>query len=468
MSQVRVNESSLTNIADAIRDKNHEVTKYKPSEMPAAISRIKTTDPVLDKLTVTENGKYTPPAEIDGYNEVDVNVQPNLTSINITANGTYTPTDTDGFNEVNVAVEGVPTDADLTITGNCQYRFANGGWDWVIDKYGNRITTNNITNSEYMFYSCYNITKIPFQLNLNSTSSSMSMNYMFCSCDKLTSIPDITLTPSNYFDMSSMFQSCQHIETLPYIYNAYPGRINSLFYECLRLRNIPEDYVDTWNFSRLHSYDYANSSNLFASCYSLRKVPDSLLQNMWNPYTAYYSGWLYSAFEGCSSLDEIVGLPVPDITYTSNMFVRTFIGCYRLKNMIFSTSGGQPYVVRWKNQEISLTDVGYTNAPGGILNYNSGITADKKVTDDATYQALKDDPDWFTTNIAYSRYNHDSAVATINSLPDASAYLATAGGTNTIKFKGAAGSSTDGGAINTLTEAEIAVASAKGWTVQIS
>ena len=62
MSQVRVNESSLTNIADAIRDKNHEVTKYKPSEMPAAISRIKTTDPVFDKLTVTENGKYTPPA----------------------------------------------------------------------------------------------------------------------------------------------------------------------------------------------------------------------------------------------------------------------------------------------------------------------------------------------------------------------------------------------------------------------
>ena len=62
MSQVRVNESSLTNIADAIRDKNHEVTKYKPSEMPAAISRIKTTDPVFDKLTVTENGKYKPTA----------------------------------------------------------------------------------------------------------------------------------------------------------------------------------------------------------------------------------------------------------------------------------------------------------------------------------------------------------------------------------------------------------------------
>ena len=66
--------------------------------------------------------------------------------------------------------------------------------------------------------------------------------------------------------------------------------------------------------------------------------------------------------------------------------------------------------------------------------------------------------------MAYSRYNHDSAVATINSLPDTSAYLAANGGTNTIKFKGAAGSATDGGAINTLTEEEIAVATAKGWT----
>ena len=80
---------------------------------------------------------------------------------------------------------------------------------------------------------------------------------------------------------------------------------------------------------------------------------------------------------------------------------------------------------------------------------------------------LKNDPDWFTCNVAYSRYNHDSAVATINSLPDTSAYLATAGGTNTIKFKGAAGEKTDGGAINTLTAEEIAVAAAKGWTVTL-
>ena len=99
-----------------------------------------------------------------------------------------------------------------------------------------------------------------------------------------------------------------------------------------------------------------------------------------------------------------------------------------------------------------------------ILNYNSGITVDKRVIDDTTYQALKNDPDWYSLDVNYSRYNHDSAVNTINSLPDCSA----SGGTNTIKFKGESGALTDGGAINTLTEEEIAVATAKGWTVSLS
>ena len=112
----------------------------------------------------------------------------------------------------------------------------------------------------------------------------------------------------------------------------------------------------------------------------------------------------------------------------------------------------------------TFTDI-YPNVEDFIIGYNSGLTLDKKVTDDTTYQALKNDPDWYTLKKEYSRYNHDSAVATINSLPDTSAYIAEKGGTNTIRFMGNAGSATDGGAINTLTEEEIAVATAKGWTI---
>ena len=169
--------------------------------------------------------------------------------------------------------------------------------------------------------------------------------------------------------------------------------------------------------------------------------------------------------------------------WTSNAFNNTVLNCYRLKNFTFALnpSTNAPYVQKWKSQLIDFTRVGYdySNANTAddyfvrttkILQFNSGITSDKHVKDDATYQALKNDPDWFTQYTAYSRYNHDSAVATINSLPDTSAYLATQGSSaaNIIKFKGDAGSATDGGAINTLTQEEIAVAAAKGWTVTLA
>ena len=65
----------------------------------------------------------------------------------------------------------------------------------------------------------------------------------------------------------------------------------------------------------------------------------------------------------------------------------------------------------------------------------------------------------------YSRFNHASAVKLINSLPDTSAYLATAGGTNTIKFKKYCGTLTDEGGVEALTDEEIAIAASKGWTI---
>ena len=144
---------------------------------------------------------------------------------------------------------------------------------------------------------------------------------------------------------------------------------------------------------------------------------------------------------------------------------------YRLKEFTFAVNeDGTPKTANWKNQTIETTSTSKGTFGYGDYRptkYNSGITEDKEVKDDATYQALKNDPDWYSKDINYSRYNHDSAVNTINSLPDTSAYLTANGGTNTIKFKGQSGALTDGGAINTLTEEEIAIATAKGWTVSL-
>ena len=190
-----------------------------------------------------------------------------------------------------------------------------------------------------------------------------------------------------------------------------------------------------------------------------------------NPYLKDSGSYFYYGFNDCYSLDELINLPIPytKSEWTSDTFSSTFSFCHRLKDVTFALNNGIPYTVKWQYQTIDLSNcVGYANYKSNILNNNNGITADKEVTDDASYQLLKNDPDWFTCDVNYSRYNHDSAVATINSLPDTSAYLATAGGTNTIQFAGASGTNTDGGAINTLTEEEIAVATAKGWTVTLT
>ena len=444
MSKVLVNESSLTGIADAIRGKNGSTTTYKPSEMAAAITAISgAAEPVIEALSITSNGTYTAPDGVDGYSPVTVNV----------------PQD------------GGPPESAFVISGDCQYRFANNGWNWFIEQYGDRITTQNITNASYMFnYS--NITELPFEINFKNGGG--FCEHMFAGCSKLTSLPSIDFKHNSYNDISLLFYECKKITEIGSLKNLYPSNINAMFQNCEQLRQLPE-FINL-NLSRINTYEYSNCSNMFNSCYSLRIIPEEFLKKFYGIWTSQYSSHISSCFNSCYVLDEIRGLNPQTGTIIANIFgnniTGTFADCHRLKNIIFATQDdGTPYSVNWKNQTIDLSNyIGYEynlNNHIRIIGYNSGITADKQVTDDTTYQALKNDADWFTTNVAYSRYNHDSAVATINSLPDTSAYLASKGGTNTVKFKGAAGSATDGGAISSLTEEEIAVATAKGWTVSI-
>ena len=421
-----INDTHLTSIANAIRNKytesgvdimdsNGEAPKYKPSEMATAISNLpKGSEIVITPLNVTENGTYTAPTGVNGYSPVTVNV----------------PT----------GGAGIPSEA-FSINGDCGYRFANGGWDWFIENYGSQITTSNITDANNMFFNT-NIEAIPLTINLSTTNG--------CNC-------------------SSMFESCKYLKTLPEV-SGKPKDFANVFYNCYRIRQIPDSWGNL-DFSKT-STTYSRMNSIFNGCYSLRQIPASLLSNLHNDETtSQYSKVYYMLFHYCYSLNEILNLPVDNVTMTNNMFGSTFERCSHLKKMTFATNNGTPYTANWKTQTIDLTKaVGYSYADGTqdyILNYNSGITKDKEVIDDATYQALKNDPDWWTIKKNYSRYNHDSAVATINSLPDTSTYLATAGGTNTIKFDGNSGSATDGGAINTLTEEEIAVATAKGWTVTL-
>ena len=334
---------------------------------------------------------------------------------------------------------GVPSSA-LTLTGNSNYRFANGCWDWFIEQYGNQITTENIIYPGYMFYNCMSLTEIPFDINLRAYNSStyvsgLGIAYnMFGECYKLTTLPKLIGDVCN---------------------------VENMFFSCYNLNIIPSEFYKNINFRIIDSSTII-CSGLFEKCYSLREVPMAMLENIYANSNSQLSGY-QSFFTNCYSLNAIQGLPVQT---SSSSFSYTFDSCSRLKSMTFAKqASGTPYTAEWSGRTIDLSKyVGYVNSSYTkyITDYNSGITASKRVTNNITYNSLSSDADWWTSDVAYSRYNKTSAIATINSLPDTSDYATTA---NTIKFKGEAGSATDGGAINTMTEKQIAVATAKGWTV---
>lgn len=321
-------------------------------------------------------------------------------------------------------------------TGNCDYLFASdGNWDWFVESHGDSIKTNNVESARYMFY--------------GSDLKQISMEFDFAGA----------------VDCDYMFHFCRWLETPPYL-SGQISSMNYMFDNCMRMKQIPEDWANTLSWNYIHTSD-VTFNGVFRNCFSLRKIPESLLKNLYSKTEQLFS--YRECFYGCKSMDEIKGLAVINREKRAGgtMFSNSFDLCYRLKDMTFETQeDGTPIKALWTYQTIDLSkNVGYqpsTDTANTITSFSAynGITADKRVTDDESYQRLKNDPDWWTTDLAYSRYNKASALRTINSLPDASD-----GEGNVIKFSKYAGSATDDKACGGLAVAEIAIASSKGWTV---
>lgn len=261
---------------------------------------------------------------------------------------------------------------------------------------------------------------------------------------------------------------------LPNLYVSVAGNtcLNQMFSGATYIREIPEDffYCKDENGNLIEPVQYwchggtsltSIFNNVFKDCYSLRKHPDFKgVDFSTKTGTMRYS----STFNNCYALDEIVDFPVTTAERTANMFLTTFDNCYRAKRFTFATNDdGSAIVAPWSNQIVDLSVYfGYASAATNIVTYvnYSGVAMNAQITSVSNYKTYKNNPDSWTADKAYSRYGHDSIVETINSLPDCSS-----GTSNVLKLNQSAGNRTDGGAAAKLTEAEIAVATAKGWTI---
>lgn len=343
------------------------------------------------------------------------------------------------------------TDDDLTFTNaNCGYMFAGDKWAAILEKEKGRIKINNPQSLNYFLNNCTGEDYSFITITGTDNMGACSLSYFAYNAINLKKLPTIKNLYVNGNQCSSMLGFCVELTEDEII----------KFYDNIRISN-----------------NVMQNGNLFNNLYTIRNMNRVFpyLKKAFAEYTKFF--YYYSMFSYCYSLDEIKGISVfenNDAT-TSNRMGFMFNECYHVKDIEFEKNeDGTAKTAKWKSQTIDLSNyVGYSSGDLAqkISGYDScSITAaDKAPTTNINEfnSFIESNPNWWTDKLAYSRYNHDSAVNTINSLPDTSAYLATAGGTNTIKFKGESGSATNGGAINTLTEEEIAVATAKGWTVTL-
>lgn len=317
----------------------------------------------------------------------------------------------------------------LNSTSTSTYTQPKLQWYYNNKSLWNNTKTENITNAAKMFSSCEKLEEVPFAINLSETCSSCSN--MFATGRKLKKIP---------------------------IINGLRGNCAELFSGCWELTEI--NIEDLPNMADGTIY----GKKIFYRCEKLRKVSPEVIKVLGTDTMNYSNSVLNGLFMSCHVLDEALNLPVRNAEIRgNNQFDSTFYSCFHIKDITFATKiNGSPKEVIWDTQTLDLTQCGY----GSISSY---IGNTKEIKDDATYEQYYNDPDAWTNDIKYSRYDKASALRTIASLPIVyrEAIGGNLAGSCIVKMKSAAGSNTIGGSIGSMTEEEIAVATAKGWTISL-
>ena len=277
-----------------------------------------------------------------------------------------------------------------------------------------------VTTMQSMFYGCSSLTSIP----LLDASKVTNTQYMFYSCSSLTSIP--LLNTSNVTSMQNMFENCSSLTSIPQLDTSNVTSMTSMFEGCSSLTYIP--LLDTSKVT--------NMSYMFNSCSSLTSIP---LLNTGNVTS------MNDMFISCSSLTSIPSLDTSKVTTMSEMFN----GCSSL------TSIPQLDTIKVKNMSrmvfgcSSLTSISLLDTSNVTdMSYFFGYGNMNKLTYLGGFKNL---------SISVASYFLDNCPnLTVESLMNVINNLATVSG-KTLKF-----GSTN---LNKLTAEQIAIATAKGWTL---
>ena len=374
MADYLIKDTTLTNIADAIRAKKSSTDTYTPAEMATAISSIETGG---------------------------------------------------GGGEL--------TEEDLTFTNDLSYFNYYGRMSKIIKKCGSKMKFNGIINLYYAFKG---------NDPLNSDFSNWTINLYKCKLEEC-------------------FSGQNYITAYPKLQGTVTS-LRRLFYSNLDMESIPDDLFSAGTEFICKEWGQ-NYDGIFYNCHHLKKLP-LWFKNMtftvdkdfnYSSYQTVYKDTFYE----CYNLKELILPIVPaPAKLKDNCFGKTFYYATGMRKFVFAPPPAGNESVLWTKQTINLAD--------GECGYDRFTSGPKAIYDDETYNLYKNDPDARAQTLEYSFYNHDSALETIRSLPYAQMVdIPDSQLQNVIKFYGKSGEKTDGGAINTLTTQEIAIATNKNWTV---
>lgn len=268
------------------------------------------------------------------------------------------------------------------------------------------VYTSNVTNMSGMFNSCKSLKLL--DVSNFDTSNVTDMSGMFWNCSGLTSLDVSNFNTSNVTNMRTMFSICSGLTSLDVsnFNTSNVTRMDFIFYNCNNLTSLD---VSNFNTSKV-----TDMSDMFSGCRQLTSLDVS------NFDTSNVTDMSYM-FDSCGSLTSInlSGSETTKLTSIGCMFRE----CYKLKDLYinFDLKLISEYQI-----DIFLSCRSLTNVVGKFNNFKQYL------------------------DLSFSPLTPDSAMVFINGLA-----------TVTEKRRLSLKAST----YDSLTTEQIAIATAKGWTV---
>ena len=274
--------------------------------------------------------------------------------------------------------------------------------------------TNSVTNMYEVFGYCKQLVTAPEM----DTSNVTDFRYAFRDCLKLKNVPLYNL--SKITSTNGLFSNCSELESVPQFDLSSVTDVSSMFGRCTKLKTVPY-----WDFSKV-----TNINGFIQFCSSLEEIPE------------YDFSSVKSMSNFCYKCDSLKRLPSFNTPKNTTLYY-SFYECYALEEI------GEVDASSVNNVSTTFYCPKLTTF-GGLLNLGKAYT--QKTVNASSYGVSLSSSNQLT---------HESLMNVINKIYDLNLTYNVANG-GTLYTQSLKLGSTN---LSKLTAEEIAIATAKGWTV---